>query len=121
MGLKVFENPEFGAVRAVEMEGEPWFVGRDVAEALGYSNTKDALSTHVDCEDKRILQRSEITTIENNKDGCFVRRWPSIKDASESLGLKPSTVVCVCKGKRRYKSTGGWVFRYHERKGGDVK
>lgn len=66
MGLKVFENPEFGAVRAVEMEGEPWFVGRDVAEALGYSNTKDALSTHVDCEDKRILQRSEITTIENH-------------------------------------------------------
>ena len=44
MGLKVFENPEFGAVRAVEMEGEPWFVGKDVVEALGYSNTKDALS-----------------------------------------------------------------------------
>lgn len=66
MELKVFENPEFGAVRAVEMEGELWFVGRDVAEALGYSNTKDALSTHVDCEDKRILQRSEITTIENH-------------------------------------------------------
>lgn len=51
--LKIFENPEFGAVRTVEVDGEPWLVGKDVATALGYSNTKDALSTHVDDEDKR--------------------------------------------------------------------
>lgn len=64
MELKVFQNPEFGEIRTVEVEGEPWFVGKDIAEALGYSNTKDALSTHVDCEDKRIFQRSEIATFE---------------------------------------------------------
>lgn len=64
--LKVFKNPQFGAVRTVEVNGEPWFVGKDVATALGYSNTKDALISHVDNEDKRILQRSEITTIENH-------------------------------------------------------
>lgn len=63
--LKVFENPAFGQVRTIEVDGEPWFVGKDVAEALGYRNTKDALSSHVDDEDKRILQRSEIATIEN--------------------------------------------------------
>lgn len=64
--LKIFENPAFGQIRTVEREGEPWFVGKDVAEALGYSNTKDALTAHVDEEDKSILQRSEIATIENH-------------------------------------------------------
>ena len=42
-----------GTVRTVEVEGEPWLVGKDVAAALGYSNTKDALAKHVDPEDKR--------------------------------------------------------------------
>lgn len=50
--LKIFENPEFGAVRTVEIGGEPWLVGKDVAAALGYSNPRDALGTHVDDEDK---------------------------------------------------------------------
>lgn len=51
--LKVFKNPEFGMVRSMFIDGEPWFVGKDVAEALGYKNTKDALGRHVDSEDKR--------------------------------------------------------------------
>jgi len=62
--IQIFENQEFGKVRAVEKDGQSWFVGKDVAEALGYGNTKDALSTHVDAEDKAILQRSENTTFE---------------------------------------------------------
>ena len=64
--LQIFENPEFGKIRTVEVDGEPWLVGKDVAQALRYSNTKDTLISHVDDEDKRILQRSEITTIENH-------------------------------------------------------
>lgn len=64
--VKIFENAEFGQVRTVTINNEPWFVGKDVAEALGYSNTKDALISHVAEEDKRILQRSEIATIENH-------------------------------------------------------
>lgn len=51
--LMIFSNPEFGEIRTVEVDGEPWLVGKDVAVALGYSNTKDALSRHVDSEDKR--------------------------------------------------------------------
>ena len=51
--LQIFNNPEFGQIRTLEIGGEPWFAGKDVAEALGYSNTKDALSRHVDEEDKR--------------------------------------------------------------------
>lgn len=50
--LMIFKNPEFGEVRTVEVDGEPWLVGKDVAQALGYSNTKDALAKHVDPEDK---------------------------------------------------------------------
>lgn len=50
--LKVFESPTFGQVRTVEIDGEPWFVGKDVAEALGYRDTSDALKKHVDADDK---------------------------------------------------------------------
>lgn len=50
--LQIFENAEFGKVRAVEMNGEPWFVGKDVAEVLGYQNASKAIADHVDDEDK---------------------------------------------------------------------
>lgn len=50
--LMIFKNPEFGEIRTVELAGEPWLVGMDVAEALGYSNPRDALDRHVDNEDK---------------------------------------------------------------------
>lgn len=50
--LQIFQNPEFGTVRTVEMNGEPWLVGKDVAEALGYTNPNEALSDHVEAEDK---------------------------------------------------------------------
>lgn len=53
--LKIFESPEFGTVRTVTINGEPWLVGKDVAEALGYSNTRDALDRHVDTEDKNTV------------------------------------------------------------------
>lgn len=50
--LKVFENEEFGKVRTTTVNGEPFFVGKDVAEILGYSNSRKALIDHVDDEDK---------------------------------------------------------------------
>lgn len=50
--LKVFENPAFGQVRTIEIDNEPWFVGKDVAVALGYTNTAKAVRDHVDEEDK---------------------------------------------------------------------
>ncbi len=54
--LKIFESPAFGQVRTVERQGEPWFVGKDVATALGYTNTADAIQKHVDEEDKLTSQ-----------------------------------------------------------------
>jgi len=52
--LQIFENPEFGAVRAVELDGEPWFVAADVCRALEISNTTDALTRLDDDEKSRL-------------------------------------------------------------------
>ena len=51
--LMIFNNPEFGEIRTVEINGEPWLVGKDVAQALGYKDTVNALKAHVDEEDKK--------------------------------------------------------------------
>lgn len=56
--LKIFENAEFGQVRTVTIDDEPWFVGKDVAEALGYSDTNKAVSMHVEHEDKKLNDKS---------------------------------------------------------------
>ena len=50
--IQVFENSEFGNVRVVERDGEPWFVAKDIAERLGYTNPSKAIQDHVDEEDK---------------------------------------------------------------------
>lgn len=50
--LQIFENPDFGQVRMVMIEDTPYFVGKDVAEALGYLKTENAIANHVDEEDK---------------------------------------------------------------------
>lgn len=54
-GLTIFENEEFGTIRTLEVDNEPWFVGKDVAEALGYNNASKAVSSHVDSEDKQFV------------------------------------------------------------------
>lgn len=54
--LQIFQNKEFGEVRSLVINNEPWFVGKDVAEALGYKNSKNAVPTHVDEEDKLSTQ-----------------------------------------------------------------
>ena len=54
--VQIFNNEEFGQVRTLVINGEPWFVGKDVAEILGYSNTRKALADHVDEEDKGVTK-----------------------------------------------------------------
>lgn len=53
--ISTFRNPAFGSVRAVSIDNEPYFVGKDVAEILGYSNPRDALNRHVDGDDKNTV------------------------------------------------------------------
>ena len=82
--LTVFENPAFGTVRTVEVEGEPWLVGRDVAAALGYSDTDQALRRHVDDEDK----------LTRNFDGSGQNRSMTIINESGLYSLVLSDASC---------------------------
>ena len=54
--IQIFENSEFGKIRTLQINNQPYFVGKDVATVLGYSNTRDALSRHVDDEDKGVAK-----------------------------------------------------------------
>lgn len=71
-----FENPEFGQIRTVVIDGEPWAVGKDVASALGYKNPSKAVIDHVDEDDKTIIRDSqngnlEIKTAIINESGIY--------------------------------------------------
>ena len=71
--VQLFINKDLGLeVRAVEIDGEGWLVGKDVTEALGYVNTTDALTKHVDQEDKQLIQRSQFATLEIPNRGLMV-------------------------------------------------
>lgn len=73
--IQIFKNEEFGDIRTVTIDGEPWFVGKDVAEILGYSNSRDALAKRVDEEDKGVAKcdtlggTQELTVI--NESGLY--------------------------------------------------
>lgn len=74
--LMIFNNPEFGTIRTLERDGEPWFVGKDVAEVLGYAKPRNALDTHVDGDDAlkqgitdRVGRTQEMTII--NESGLY--------------------------------------------------
>lgn len=56
LSYKTFSNNEFGEIRVLEIENEPWFVGKDIAEVLGYKNTNDAMKKHIDDEDKGVAK-----------------------------------------------------------------
>lgn len=73
--LKIFENKEFGEIRVIEKDNDPWFIGKDVAEILGYSNPRDAIYKHVEFEDKGVAKcdtlggSQELTVI--NESGLY--------------------------------------------------
>lgn len=74
--VEIFKNEEFGTIRTVVIGNEPWFVGRDVAVALGYENTRKAIADHVDDEDK--LQNDGVTICDSMgraASGCYQRIW----------------------------------------------
>lgn len=67
--LQIFNNPEFGEVRAMEIDGEPWFVGKDMAVGLGYANPSKAIIGHVDDDDKRF----EMLPVADSQNGNLVK------------------------------------------------
>ena len=51
--MQIFEHKEFGKIRTVSIDGEPWFIGKDITDILGYGNGSRDLNRHVDAEDRR--------------------------------------------------------------------
>ncbi len=60
--LKIFENEAFGKVRVIEKNNEPWFVGKDVAEVLGYRNTRDALAKHI-----KVMHKADVAIYDGSQ------------------------------------------------------
>ncbi len=107
--IKIFKNDLFGEVRTMTDEhGEPWFVGKDVAEALGYSNAQKAVRNHVDEEDKGVNEmgtpggKQPITIINSvSRDSPLTRIWTRQNGLSEYsdgavfvIGSKLSSLIC---------------------------
>lgn len=114
--LQIFNNPEFGEIRTIQKNGEPWFVGKDVATALGYEKPTDAVRKRVDEEDKGVSKMEtpsgpqEMTVINESGLYCLIfssklekaksfKRWvtaevlPSIrKTGSYAMNMYPPAV-----------------------------
>lgn len=73
--LTIFSNHEFGELRIIEKDNNIWFIAKDVANALGYSNSRDAISRHVDAEDKGVVKRDTSSGIQEmtiiNESGLY--------------------------------------------------
>lgn len=73
--IQIFNNPEFGNIRTVTIDGEPWFVGKDIAEALGYKEPTKAARERVDAEDKGVSKIDTPSGIQNmtiiNESGLY--------------------------------------------------
>lgn len=85
--LQIFNSEEFGEIRTVTIDNEPWFVGIDVAKSLGYANPKNAVPKHVSEEDKLGTQieyagqRREVTVI--NESGLYALIFGSKLDSAK--------------------------------------
>lgn len=107
--LQAFKNPEFGEIRTVEVGGEPWLVGKDVALALGYSNPRKALADHVDDEDKGVTKcdtlggAQELTVI--NESGLY-----SLVLSSKLPGAKKFRRWVTAEVLPSIRKTGGYAL-----------
>ncbi len=87
--IKLFNSPEFGEIRTVQIDGEPWFIGRDIAAALGYSAGQSAIWAHVDDDDKITRkieaagQRRNVTLV--NESGLYALIFSSKLDSAKKF------------------------------------
>lgn len=109
--LQIFKNEEFGEIRSLNVNNEPWFVGKDVAEILGYSNASKAVSAHVDKED-RILEM-----LSHSQNGNVVKTQTTLINESGLYSLILSSKLPTAKKFKRWvtsevlpsiRKTGGY-------------
>lgn len=86
--LKGFYSDQFGAIRAVNIDGEPWFNATDITTALGYRNSRDAIAKHVAREDARLFLKSQIATLEDfpNRGLTFINEQVSADSTAGQAG-----------------------------------
>ena len=139
--VKIFENEEFGSVRTMKINGEPWFVGKDVATILGYAKPENAIANHVDDEDK--LNNEPLSSLGQrggwliNESGLYslilssklptakkFKRWvtsdvlPAIrKTGSYSIQNKPDSYTIEDPAARARR----WAEEYEEKKALEAK
>ena len=82
--ITVFASDKFGDVRIIQIDSEPWFVGKDVAEILGYRNPNEAIQDHVDSEDK---------FIRSQRGREMLKLFSSLKDMQEKLGRQDNWFI----------------------------
>lgn len=82
--VQTFVNKKFGSVRVASLEGEPWFLGKDIAAVLGYKDSNRAILQHVDREDKRVLD------FKAYGDSCLSHFWDSPSDFSNKIIINES-------------------------------
>lgn len=105
---EIFNHPEFGNLRCIEKDGEPWFVGKDVATALKYSDTFGALKKHVETEDKLVCQidsagqKRSVTII--NESGLYSLILSSKLESAKRFKHWVTSEVLPC-----IRKTGGYV------------
>lgn len=109
----VFNNDEFGNIRTVILDNNPWFVGKDVASCLGYVDTVNALKKHIDAEDKRLFLRCQIATLENvpnrgltfiNESGLYALIFGSKLDSAKEFKHWVTSEVLP-----QIRKTGGYI------------
>lgn len=107
--IKIFENEEFGKIRTVIKDGEPWFVGKDIAQILGYSDVNKAIAMHIDNEDKKLNDKTS---------SSFGQRGATLINESGLYSLVLSSKMPRAKEFRRWvtseilptiRKTGGYV------------
>lgn len=109
--LQIFENPTFGSVRSMIIEDEPWFVGKDVATALGYINPRKALIDHVDDEDKGVTNCDTLGGIQQmiiiNESGLYCLIFSSKLDSAKQFKRWVTSEVLPSLRKTGSYSVGG--------------
>ena len=108
LSFKTFSNKEFGNIRVVEKDNEPWFVGKDIATVLGYSNVNDAIKKHIDKEDKGVAKCDTLGGKQNltiiNESGLY-----SLILSSKLPGAKKFKKWVTSEVLPSIRKTGGYI------------
>ena len=108
--IQIFANDQFGEVRTLTKDGEPWFVGKDVADILGYSDTAQAVRKHIDDEDKGVVEMTTPGGKQNmviiNESGLYSLILSSKLPTARAFKCCLQSASTASTRRRRYRRSG---------------